>query len=196
MLPTPIQQLSAFIQQVFPLPEAVLADFVQPWHPVAYKRKTMLTREGQTEPYLYFVTEGIQRAFCFDPAMQKEATLVFTYPPSFSGVADSFLLQQPSRFFLETLTASKMLRLSFEDFNRLLLQYPILERWLRIALSAQLAGTLQRQQEILCYSAEEKFRSLLQRSPHVLNLIPHKYLASYLGMDASTFSKLLSNTIV
>jgi hypothetical protein len=32
---------------------------------------------------------------------------------------------------------------------------------------------------------------LLKRSPHVLRLIPHKYLASYLGIDATTFSKLL-----
>jgi hypothetical protein len=33
----------------------------------------------------------------------------------------------------------------------------------------------------------------LQRSPHILNLVPHKYLASYLGMDATNFSKLLGS---
>ena len=56
-----------------------------------------------------------------------------------------------------------------------------------------LAGVLERQVELLKFSAEEKFRILLKRSPQVLQMIPHKYLASYLGIDASTFSKLLSS---
>jgi len=59
------------------------------------------------------------------------------------------------------------------------------------AVSFTFAGVLERQIELQCFSAEEKFKALLKRSPHVLNLIPHKYLASYLGIDATNFSKLL-----
>jgi len=44
---------------------------------------------------------------------------------------------------------------------------------------------------LLSFTAEQKFRKLLTRSPQVLQLIPHKYLASYLGIDPATFSKLL-----
>ena len=68
----------------------------------------LLTVEGTTEKYLYFVLEGVQRAYSVSNE-GREATLVFTYPYSFSGVADSFLLQQPSRYFLETLTPSVFL---------------------------------------------------------------------------------------
>jgi hypothetical protein len=56
-----------------------------------------------------------------------------------------------------------------------------------------LKGVLERQIEIQCFSAEEKFRALLKRSPHVLQIVPHKYLASYLGIDPATFSKLLGS---
>jgi hypothetical protein len=35
--------------------------------------------------------------------------------------------------------------------------------------------------------------SFLRTSPHLLNLVPHKYLASYLGIDAATFPKLLGS---
>jgi hypothetical protein len=59
--------------------------------------------------------------------------------------------------------------------------------------SIALKGVLERQIELQCFSAEEKFKNLLKRSPHVLQLIPHKYLASYLGIDATTFSKLLGS---
>ncbi|HTH32499.1 MAG TPA: hypothetical protein VL946_14215, partial [Lacibacter sp.] len=61
------------------------------------------------------------------------------------------------------------------------------------ATAYALKGALQRHIELQCFSNEEKFRTLLQRSPHILNLVPHKYIASYLGMDATNFSKLLGS---
>ena len=54
-------------------------------------------------------------------------------------------------------------------------------------------GLLTRMAELQCYTAEEKFKALLRRSPHVLNLVPHRYLANYLGIDAATFSRLLAS---
>jgi hypothetical protein len=71
-------------------------------------------------------------------------------------------------------------------------EYSDLKSLLFIVLSRVLKGTLERQIELQCFSAEQKFAVLFKRSPHVFQLIPHKYLASYLGMDAATFSKLLS----
>jgi len=58
-------------------------------------------------------------------------------------------------------------------------------------VSHVLAGVLVRQIELQSFSAEQRFRSLMKRSPHILQLVPHKYLASYLGMDATNFSKFL-----
>ena len=55
------------------------------------------------------------------------------------------------------------------------------------------ALALVRQIELQSFSAEQRFRALLKRSPHILHLVPHKYLASYLGMDATNFSKFLGN---
>jgi pyridoxine 5'-phosphate synthase PdxJ len=60
------------------------------------------------------------------------------------------------------------------------------------ATAFALKGALERHIELQCYTNEEKFKTLLKRSPHILNLVPHKYLASYLGMDATNFSKLLA----
>jgi CRP-like cAMP-binding protein len=189
------QELALLRKQIFalhPLPEAEWADLSAIWQPVSYKRKTILTTAGETERYLYFVTEGVQRAFYVDDH-HPEATIVFSYAPSFSGVVDSFLTQLPSRYFLETLTTSKMLRTSYQQLDQLMSKHHNIERWVRLSVSYVMMGLLERQMELMSYSAEEKFRILLKRSPHVLQLIPHKYLASYMGIDASTFSKLLAS---
>lgn len=185
--------LRQFLSGIYPLDDAVWADLAPLWKAVVYKRKTILTAAGETERYLYFVAEGIQRAFYLGPEGRQEATVVFTYPPSFSGVADSFLTQTPSVFYLETLTASRLLRIGYDTFQDKCEKHPAL-RELTFQLTAQvLRGVLLRQAQIQCFTAEEKFRAFLERSPHMLHLVPHKYLASYLSIDPSTFSRLLGS---
>ena len=187
-----IELLKQFVQQIHPLPEAELERFTANWQPLTVKRKTILTAAGETERYVYFVLEGLQRAFYVGDG-NKEATIVFTYPPSFSGVADSFLTQTPSLYFLETLTASRFLRISYDEVDQLMKTSPAIQQFLFKATAFALKGALHRHVELQCFTNEEKFRTLLQRSPHILNLVPHKYLASYLGMDATNFSKLLGS---
>lgn len=184
--------LSAFIQSAFPLKDEELAAFISIWQPFECKRKTILTAAGETERYLYFVLDGVQRAF-FSGNDNREATVVFTYAPSFSGVADSFLTQTPSAFFLETLTSSKFLRTTYSQLNGLMDEYPSIRRMILLLTSHVLSGVLKRQAELQCFTAEEKFKALLKRSPHLLQLISHKYLANYLGIDPATFSKLLGS---
>lgn len=187
-----LHQLRTFCFSIHPLRDNEWNDFVNIWQPFQAKRKTILTPQGETEQQLYFVTEGVQRAY-FLTEDDKEATLVFTYPCSFSGVADSFLTQTPSRYFFETLTQSQFLKTSYAQVHSLMDKYPNFERFILKATSFALRGALERQIELQTYSAEKKFTTLLNRSPQVLRLIPHKYLASYLGIDAATFSKLLSS---
>lgn len=185
----PIMPLTTFLSRIHPLSPEELSAFTGIFQPFSCKRKTVLTAAGDTERYLYFVLEGVQRGYYM--AQEEEVTIVFTYPYSFSGVADSFLTQTPSAYFLETLTASSFLRTTHQQVAALMQQYPAIQALVLKATAFALKGALERQVELQCFSAAEKFRQLLTRSPQVLNLIPHKYLASYLGIDASTFSKLL-----
>jgi len=186
-----LDALKKFVYAIHPISDIEWDAFAAGWQESFYKRKTLLTASGEIERRLYFVLEGVQRAF-FLGHDKQEATIVFTYPPSFSGVADSLLLQQPSRYFLETITASHFLETNFQHLQTLMDKFHNVERLIRKATGFALAGALERQIELTCFTAEEKFTTLLKRSPHVLNIIPHKYLASYLGIDASTFSKLLA----
>jgi CRP-like cAMP-binding protein len=183
--------LKTFVDNIYPLKENEWMAFEAIWQPFTCKRKTLLTTAGESERYLYFVLEGVQRGYGVT-TKGEEATIVFTYPYSFSGVADAFLTQTPSAYFLETLTASTFLRTTYQQLDELMSQYPHIQKMILKATAWAFKGVLERNVELQILAAEEKFRKLLTRSPQVLNLIPHKYLASYLGMDATTFSKLLS----
>ena len=186
------ENLKAYLAKIYPLTEEELAALTANWQPLTLKRKVVLTAAGETERYLYFVLDGVQRAFYLGEG-NKEATIVFTYAPSFSGVADSFLTQTPSLYFLETLTASRLLRIHYDEVTALMEKYPAVQKLFFKASAFALKGALERHIELQCFTNEEKFRTLFRRSPHLLNLVPHKYLASYLGIDATNFSKLLAS---
>ena len=186
-----LQTLKQVVTAIRPLPDPDWQEFSGAWKPFSAKRKETLTVAGEREHYLYFVTEGVQRVYYFDD-QHREATLLFTYAPSFGGVLDSLMLQQTSRYYYETLTPSAFLRAPYAEVQYLMQTRPAIEHMIREGITHSLSGVLQRLVELQCYSSEERFRILLQRSPHILQLVPHKYLASYLGIDATNFSKLLN----
>ncbi|MGZ5219266.1 MAG: hypothetical protein ACXWC7_04280 [Chitinophagaceae bacterium] len=55
--------LRHFIKSCYPLKSEELESLLSGWQPFECKRKTILTTAGETERYLYFVLEGIQRGF-------------------------------------------------------------------------------------------------------------------------------------
>ena len=185
-------KLQQAVYSIHPLPEADCEAFVSKWKKIRFGRKQTVTIAGDPENHLYFVLEGVQRIFWLNEG-DKEATLLFTYAPSFGGVVDSLLLQKPSPYYYETLTPSLFLRISSADLFQLMQNRPPVETFVRKALAFSLSGLLERLVDLQTLSAEEKFKKLLHRSPHILHLAPQKYLASYLGMDATNFSKLMNS---
>jgi CRP-like cAMP-binding protein len=186
-----LESLRSLVFGISPLPENDWIALVDLFEPFSARRKVILTEAGEEEKYLYFVLEGVQRVYSID-ASGREATLVFTYPPSFGGVLDAMMLQQPSRYYFETLTVSKFLRAPVAGLLSLA-DRPAVSEFLRKGLSVSISGLLLRLGEMQTFSSEEKYRSLLARSPHILQLVPHKYLANYIGIDPTNFSKLINS---
>jgi CRP-like cAMP-binding protein len=189
--PEAFAALKKLVDAIGPLPAEDWEAFSALWQPYAARRKEVLTLAGEREKYLYFVVKGVQRVYYFD-GQGREATLVFTYPPSFGGVLDALMLQTPSRYHYETLTQSDFLRAPQGDLQALMQTRPAAQAMIRQGITHALSGLLERLVELQCYSSEEKFRKLLGRSPHILQLVPQKYLANYLGIEATNFSKLLN----
>ncbi len=186
------QPLAQFVAKHFKLSRPSLESFIAPWLPYNALRKEVLTAVDEEERYLYFIIDGVQRVYALD-SRGKEATLVFTYTPSFGGVLDAMMTAQKSKYVYEALTPSKLLRAPIVEIKKLMNENSEIAQMINLGVSQALGGLLERLAELQLMSSEEKFRSLLTRSPHILTLVPHKYLASYLGIDATNFSKLMNS---
>ena len=180
------------INNIHPLKEDDFEQFYALLKPISSKRKEILTYAGAEEKYLYFVIDGLQRMYYLDE-QNREATLLFTYSGNFGGILDSMMNHKPSKFYYETLSPSTFLRASFQQVETLAHSNLEISSLLQKGLIGAFSGVLERLVEIQCFSSEEKFKQLLQRSPHILQIVPHRYLASYIGIDATNFSKLVNS---
>ncbi len=156
----------------------------------SFKKNDLITVPGQIQKELYFVKSGVQMSY-FDAA-EKTHVLAFTYPPNLCAIPESFAFQTPSPYYLTCLTDSELDYITFEDLQVLFDQSREIERLFRKMTEAILAGVISRHIEMHALTIEERYKAFGKRSPHLLQIVPHKYIASYLGMDPTNFSKLFN----
>lgn len=165
-------------------------DFSGKWIKKTFSKGEYITQKGQTERYIYFVEEGVQRAFHIRKG--EEICVAFSFDHSLSGVYDSFLTQTSAKYYLQAISSSVLLALHYDDLQEMYHKYKNIERWGRLVNQDILVGKANREVAILSYSAEERYKRLMTQSPRCIQLIPQKYLASYLAMTPETFSRLRS----
>ena len=163
-------------------------DFSGRWKVMKVQKGKYLIKRGAVEKYFYFVNYGVLRAFHIKGG--EEICIGFTYDDDFSGGYDSFLTGEPTQFYIQALVDSELYAISREDLYLMYDKYKNVERWGRLFNEKLLLGKGLREIAILSYSAEERYRRLMTQSPHCLQIIPQKYLASYLAMTPETFSRL------
>ena len=135
--------MKSFFSGIHPVDDELLEEYFQHWSPYSAPKRTIMTAPGETERYIYYVVEGIQKSYY--QADEKQHIIAFSYAPSFSGVPESFFTQTPSRYFLETITDSQLLRLSHAKHQEFMSTYREVETLFRMATEGFLNGVIQRQ---------------------------------------------------
>ncbi|MBI3135142.1 MAG: Crp/Fnr family transcriptional regulator [Bacteroidetes bacterium] len=154
----------------------------------SFKKGETIITPGMIQQNCYFMLTGVIMSYYdSDTRIHVQA---FAYPPDIAAIPESFIGQKPSPHFLQCMRDSTVLELSHTHLQEALNQSKALERLFRLMTEHLLVGVLTRYTELHALSMEERFRAFTNRSPHLLQLVPHKYIASYLNIDPTNFSKL------
>ncbi|MCB9291505.1 MAG: Crp/Fnr family transcriptional regulator [Lewinellaceae bacterium] len=155
--------------------------------PRSLRRGDFLTRMGQVEQHLYFILEGT--LIIFYEIEENEQVVGFGYADTMICSFPSFIRNLPSDYYIQALGPTELLGIARTDFYRILEQYPRLETNWRRMVEEALLGRIEREIDLLTVSPRERIQRLLNRSPHIFQLIPNKYIASYLRMTPETLSR-------
>lgn len=153
-----------------------------------YKSGDTILTNGQTDNYLSFLKSGIIRYFVNIDG--KESTFDFIFPNSFYCHYDSFYVRKPSQFNSEALTDVEIYTIHFDDLTSLFQTCAYAKDLSRIAVEKLLEKKVKRELFLLTNSPEERYMTLLKEQPKLLQYIPQKYLATYLGIVPETLSRI------
>lgn len=150
--------------------------------------KTILLREGEVAKHTYFLEKGCMRIWFNDSG--KEITLDFFFDGEGVSSIESFRTGKPGVFYLESLEACIIHRISREDFSFMLND----SAEIKTRIEEVAFQTLFRYQQLFLSrikdSPEERYRDLEKNRPDILQRVPQHYIASYLGITPVSLSRI------
>jgi len=163
--------------------------FIALLQPKVYKRKQFILEEGQICKNSIFVIKGCLRGFTVD---QSGFEHVLNFAPAGWWIADmySLLTQKPGILNIEPLEDTEVLLLSKVRQEKLYLEIPQFERFFRIITENSLVAYQQRLIDNLSLTAEERYHNFCKRYPTLINTLPKKQIASYIGVTPEFFSRM------
>jgi len=153
------------------------------------KRNEILLEKGKISQYIYFVVKGCLRIFLIGDDGQ-ESTRILIFEGMFGTAFPSFVLRQPSAAAVQSIEASEILIISYHDFHKLLDTIPGWERMYRIVLEKGYIDSIQRIESLISMDARERYNILMEKNPKLIQRLPNKIVADYLGISQETLSRL------
>ena len=157
--------------------------------PVRLKRKEHLLKQGQVARDLAFVSEGCLRAYALDDNGFEH---ILQFAPSGWWISDmsSVISRRDSLLNVDAIKPSEVLLLSREDQLTLFDEVPKLERYFRVLTENGLVSSRMRLIENLSLTARQRYQRFCQTYPNLINEIPQKYIASFIGVTPEFLSKI------
>jgi CRP-like cAMP-binding protein len=154
-----------------------------------YKSKSIILHAGEICKHSYFVNSGLLRSFNINDNI-VEHVLSFACEGWWIGDMYSLLSQKPGNLFIEVLEDAEVVLLSKENQELLYQEIPKLERFFRILTENSLVANQERLMDNLSLSAEDRFEKFCSKYPTLIQKVPQKHIASYIGVTPEFFSKM------
>jgi len=155
-------------------------------------KKQFLLEAGEICRHENYVVKGSFRSFTLD-SEGNEHTLHLAIEDFWITDLGSFMYESPSSIYIQALEASEVLQIERRDMDKLLSENPIFEKFFRILHQRAYIAQTRRILDSIALKGHERYLKLVETSPALVERIPQKYLASYLGMTPVFLSQIQSS---
>ena len=181
--------LKSWLERNHPFLTASDIEFFKPFLAEKFLRKEeMLLVAGSCCRELSFIVSGVFRLYC--PVGGKEVNLHFFTENEFVADYGSFLGMVPARYSIQSLEHAHVVTISRE---KLFEAYDRSKNWERLGrlMAEQFACMFTyRLEKFLFMDGMERYRALMEENPRLFDRVPLYHLASYLGMERESLSRI------
>ncbi|MGN7821078.1 Crp/Fnr family transcriptional regulator [Chitinophaga sp. 22536] len=188
------EQLISLISQSAKLSERDEALYRQYFEPVLQPRNRVIEEEGKVPKYLYFIVSGFVRLFHYNEK-GDEVTTHINCPPGFITSYFNFINQTVSDENLECITDCELLRITKDNLEALTRESAAFKDFSILVFQQSLAYNEKRSKELAALSAEQRYKNLMDEHPEILHNVPLQYIASFLGMNPKSLSRIRKQII-
>ncbi|PSK91694.1 Crp/Fnr family transcriptional regulator [Taibaiella chishuiensis] len=153
-----------------------------------FAKGSFLLRQDETARKSYHILDGIARRYYLDG--DREITTAFFFADDLALAFDSYILQRPGREFVQCITEVTASVTDYQAFEAAKQKYPDLLRFDLLLTELYAVWLEERLFEFHTCNAEQRYRTLLDKDPHIVLQVPLKYIASYLGISLETLSRI------
>lgn len=147
-----------------------------------------LLEAGQVCSHVAFINKGHFRSFSM--VNDDEVTYNFFFDGNFVTNYPSFLSRQPSIETFQALEDADLLMLDYNEMQNGYNDSHMWERFGRLIAEFIIVGIAQRNRSLLFMSPEERYLDLMKTRPKVIANIPQQYIATYLGIQPESLSRI------
>lgn len=159
--------------------------------PVTFVAGSYLSEAGKTSHAIFFIETGIVRVFTLHQG--KEISMDFAFPGSFTASYASFITQQPAAVYQQAITPVTGYAFFYDDLQALYATSHEAEKIGRLMAEYQYLQKYNRELSFLQLTAQERYAQLLREHPEVIQHITIKQIASYLGIEPESLSRIRKN---
>lgn len=144
---------------------------------------------GQIAHEMYFIQKGCIRLY-YSTADGKEITGFIFEENMFTSSLESVISQIPSIQVLETLEASELVVLPYDGLLKLYEEVPKMNVVIRKILEQRMINAQKVVASLIMNKPEERYSSMLDLQPALINRIPQQVLATFLGITPVSLSRI------
>jgi CRP/FNR family transcriptional regulator, anaerobic regulatory protein len=159
-------------------------------HIEEYKQGDYILREGQVCNKACLVVKGLARSYYINE--DRDITSRFMDEGFIITSWVSYYTQKPGNEFIEAMEDTVVASLYLTDIQKLYKEFPEFNIVGRRQVEYAFFLSEQRTQMLRKHTAEEKYKFFLDNHPTLLQRVPLKNVATYLGMNEETLSRVRS----
>jgi CRP-like cAMP-binding protein len=143
---------------------------------------------GHSCKTVYFINKGIARIYYYKEGI--DITDSFAIENNVIARVESLFTGKPSRKAIQVLEDTEILAIDANELFKLYDTYPEIERLFKKIFEANHVETVNRIEGIQFHTADERYKALLEEAPTIIQRVPLKYIASYLGITQVSLSRI------
>jgi CRP/FNR family transcriptional regulator, anaerobic regulatory protein len=183
--------IGLYIRQFHNVSDETLNYFAAQFEEVRYPAKHIFQKEGDVCTRVGILHKGLVRNY-FN-RNNRECIAWFDIEGDFVGSMYSFFTQSPYSESIEMLEDCIIYETTYEQVNKTRMMFKDFDVLVNNVIMWSYHQVEERTRNLMAYTAVERYDLFFKTYPELINRIPVKHLASFLGVTPETLSRIRAN---